>query len=495
MDGYPVDVEVAVSPGLPSFTVVGLPDASIQEARERVRAAIVAAGEEWPMQRVTVNLSPAHLQKAGSGFDLAIAIALLAARARIAPERLERVSILGELSLDGGVRPIRGVLPAAMSAARAGARTMLVPAPNAAEAALVRDLDVVPLDHLARAVRMLRGEVTIDPARRAEDDGDPDGDLDISDVRGQAETKGALEVAAAGGHNVMLIGPPGAGKTMLARRLPGILPPLSEDEAFEVTRVYSVAGLVPDGGGLIRRRPFRAPHHTASTTGVIGGGSGIPHLGEVSLAHRGILFLDEYGEFRNEVLQSLRQPLEDGNVTIVRARWAVTYPARFMLVAGSNPCPCGFAGDDLKECVCSPVRLAGYRERLTGPVMDRIDIHVKVPRLRKEELFAAPRGEPSDVTRARVIGAREAQAARWARAPFSCNADIPPRGIEDAALLDPIARGAVENAVERHTFSARAAHRLIRVARTVADLAGSECTALDHVERAIDLRVSEVDAG
>ena len=492
LEGHRVQVEVSVAQGLPAFTIVGLPDASIQEARERVRSAVTAAGEEWPMQRITVNLSPAHLRKGGSGFDLAIALGVLVARGRITQESLARTCVLGELSLDGRVRRIRGVLPATAAAARAGAHTVLVPSGNAREAALVQEVAVFGIDHLAEAVAMLRGTTTLEPATPRDDAGaDEDTSIDLQDVRGQQDAKFALEVAAAGGHNILLVGAPGGGKTMLARRLPGILPPLGDEEALEVTRVYSVAGLLPDDAGLIRTRPFRAPHHTASSAGLIGGGGETPHVGEVSLAHRGVLFMDEYGEFRTDVAQALRQPLEDGVITIVRARWTVTFPARFMLVAGSNPCPCGFFGDQRKACACTKVRRDHYRERLSGPVMDRVDIQVEVPRIEKDELFRAEMGDPTALVAKRVAEVREMQRERWGPFGFETNADIPPRDIDRLARLSDEARASVEDAIERNALTARAAHRVIRVARTLADLEGHVSVGRIQVLDAVDLRVRE----
>ncbi|HJT37839.1 MAG TPA: YifB family Mg chelatase-like AAA ATPase, partial [Actinomycetota bacterium] len=474
MDGHPVDVEVAVTQGLPAFTIVGLPDPSIQEARERVRAAIQSCGETWPLKRVTVNLSPAHLRKAGSSFDLAMALGVLVAEERIAPDRLRGVCVLGELSLDGGVRRIHGVLPAAIAASQEGARALMVPTANAAEASLVSGLDVLPVGHLAQAIAFLRGDGDLDPIVRLASVPNNETGLDLSDVRGNTIAKRALVIAAAGGHNLLMMGPPGGGKTMLARRLPGILPPMTEQESFEVTRVASVAGLLPEGGGLITTRPFRAPHHSASTTGLVGGGSGVPHPGEISLAHRGVLFLDEFAEFRRETLQALRQPLEDGIIRIVRARWAVTYPARFQLIAASNPCPCGFLGDQLKGCSCQPGAKDGYRSRLRGPVIDRIDLQCTVARIKRDELFSQPAGGTSSTIAATVAAARERQRARYRAAGLRSNAEVPPRDIHITCALVPAAQKRVEIAIERQALSARGAHRVIRVARTIADLAAED---------------------
>lgn len=489
MDGHPVDVEVAVAQGLPIFTIVGLPDPSIQEARERVRAAIQSSSETWPLKRVTVNLSPAHLRKAGSSFDLAMALGVLVAEERIEQDRLRNVCVLGELSLDGGVRRIHGVLPAAIAAAEAGARAVMVPVPNAAEAALVSGVDVLPVRHLAQAIRYLRGEGDVETANGAGPKAPVEHDVDLSDVRGNVLAKRALEIAAAGGHNLLMIGSPGGGKTMLARRLPGILPPMTEHESFEVTRVASVSGLLPDGAALITQRPFRAPHHSASMTGLIGGGSGVPHPGEVTLAHRGVLFLDEFAEFRRETLQALRQPLEDGVIRIVRARWAVTYPARFQLIAASNPCPCGYEGDERKGCSCQPGPKDSYKSRLRGPVIDRIDLQCAVDRIKRNELFTLPAGDTTDIVAKRVADTRERQRSRYGRGGPRSNADVPPRDIDKTCRLQPAARARVELSIERQGLSARGAHRVIRVARTIADLAGEESVTEGHVDDALKFRV------
>jgi magnesium chelatase family protein len=489
LDGYPVEVEVAIAQGLPAFNVVGLPDASIQESRERVRAAVVSSREEWPLQRITVNLSPAHLRKAGPGFDLAIALGVLAARGRVAQERLRELCLLGELSLDGSVRRVRGALASAIAAAGAGKRAILLPRANAAEATLVGGIEVLPVDHLSQAVGFLRGECDLDPpARRAPDPSGED-EPDLADVRGQEYPKKALEIAACGGHNLLLQGPPGGGKTMIARRLPGILPPLTHAEALEVTQIYSVAGLLPDDSGLITTRPFRAPHQSVSTVGLIGGGSSAPQPGEASLAHRGVLFMDEAAEFRRDAIQALRGPLEEGTVTIVRGGWTVSYPCRFQLVAATNPCPCGHAGDLVRRCTCLPGRLAAYAERLSGPVIDRIDLQVEVERLKKSEIFSRDPGEPSAVVRDRVIRAREVQAARLAPFGVRTNAEIPPAALEEACMLTRDAKRFIVSNVDSRGLSARGVHRVMRVGRTLADLDGSSRVDAMHVGDALNYRM------
>jgi magnesium chelatase family protein len=420
-----------------------------------------------------------------------MALGVLAAEGRIAPERLRNVCVLGELSLDGGVRRIRGVLPAAIAAAAAGTRAVMVPVSNAAEASLVRSMEVLPVRHLGQAVRFLRGECDVESWQGAAQAQDPiANDVDLSDVRGNTTAKRALEIAAAGGHNLLMVGSPGGGKTMLARRLPDILPPMTEQESFEVTRVASIAGVLAEGGSLVTRRPFRAPHHSASMTGLIGGGSGMPHPGEVTLAHRGVLFLDEFAEFRRETLQALRQPLEDGIIRIVRARWSVTYPARFQLIAASNPCPCGYDGDAVKGCSCLPGPKSTYVGRLRGPVIDRIDLQCTVARIKRKELFQLPAGETSEVVAARVAAARQRQRARYGPDGPKANADVPPRDIDKTCLLDPPARRAIELGLDKERLSARGAHRVIRVARTIADLAGCEVVLEEHIDEALTFRVS-----
>ncbi len=490
MDGYPVEVEVALSSGLPGFTLVGLPDASIQESRERVRAALLSSEEQWPLQRITVNLSPADLRKAGPGFDLAIALGVLAASGRVAQERLREMCLLGELSLDGTVRRVRGALASAMAASAAGKRAILLPKANAAEAMLVGGIDVLPVDHLAQAVRFLRGECALDPPNPGGGNGnDQQDDVDLADVRGQGNAKRALEVAAAGGHNLLMMGPPGGGKTMLARRLATILPALTRGEALEVTRIYSVAGLLPEDAGLITHRPFRAPHQSVSLAGLIGGGSLAAQPGEISLAHRGVLFLDEAAEFRRDAIQSLRGPLEEGRVTIVRGKWTVTFPARFQLIAATNPCPCGYAGDQLRSCKCMPGRLAAYSERLSGPVVDRIDLQVDVDRLTKADLFHDAPGAPSAEVRDRVVDARDLQEERLSPFGLTTNAEIPAPMLEEACALTTAAKRMVEDIVEHDGVSARGVHRIMRVGRTLADLAGAQRVDDEHIAQARQFRV------
>ncbi len=491
LEGHPVDVEVSLSQGLPSFAIVGLPDVSVQESRERVRAAIQNSSHEWPQKRITVNLSPAHLRKAGPGFDLAIALGIIAANGGVPEERLRRLCLVGELSLDGGVRRVRGALAAAFAARDNGFTAVMVPESNAPEAALVDGLTVYAVDHLARAVGFLRGETSIDRHRgtRAAIDDPEASDVDFEDVRGQDNAKTALEIAAAGGHSIMMSGTPGGGKTMLARRLPTIMPPLSDEEALEVTRIYSVAGLLPEESGLLRRRPFRAPHHTVSTSGLVGGGSAMPLPGEVSLAHRGTLFMDEASEFRRDALQALRGPIEDGVVTIVRSRFAVTFPARFQLVLATNPCACGYFGDERNACTCHPGRLSAYAERLSGPILDRIDLQVTVSRLQRGELMRADDGDPSAVMRKRVWEARAVQRARLGARGPTCNAEIPPRLLDVLCARTRDAGRELERVVDKMGLTARAAHRVLRVARTIADLQHEELVGVAHVQAAAAYKV------
>jgi magnesium chelatase family protein len=488
VDACAVNVEVDVSFGMPSFTMVGLPDASVRESRDRVKSAIRNSGFEFPPTRITVNLAPADVRKAGASFDLPIALGILAASGVVERRHVADLVLLGELSLDGSIHGTRGVLPIAAAARRDGLAGILLPASNADEAAIVGGLDVFAVGSLVDAVQALnepsptRTRTALAPMWAQ-----PSGP-DFADVRGQLLARRALEIAAAGGHNVLLVGPPGAGKTMMARRMAGILPPLTFDEALETTTVHSVAGLVPPGGGLITQRPFRAPHHTISHAALVGGGSQ-PRPGEVSLAHHGVLFLDEMLEFSRHVLEVLRQPLEEGSVTIARAARTAVFPARFMLVGAMNPCPCGFLGDGPRECRCTPQQVARYRDRLSGPLRDRLDLTVDVPAVPPDLLGAGDMGEPSASIRARVVDARARQANRYGHDGLRANAELTPALMRTHCALDRNGLRVLDVAVRRLALSARAYDRVRKVARTIADLEGSPAIAADHVAEALQYRM------
>ena len=487
LEGFAVRVEADISGGLPQFAIVGLPDSAVKEATDRVRSALKNLNFTYPVSRITINLAPSDIRKTGPVYDLPVLLSILAASEQIRPVP-EDYAFIGALSLDGAVQSVSGVLPMALCAKEAGMHHLFVPAMCAAEAAIVEGICVYPVATARDAVEHLLGTKPIPPMPLTEFvAGSAENVLDFADVRGQFEARRAMEIAAAGGHNLLLIGPPGTGKSMLAKRLPGILPPLSKEEAIETTKIYSVAGIAPENGVLFNRRPFRAPHHSVSAAGLSGGGS-MPRPGEISLAHNGVLFLDELPEFQRDALEILRQPVEDGTVTVSRVASSATFPCNIMLVAAMNPCPCGYFGHPTRQCTCNQFAIDRYLQKVSGPLLDRIDLHIEVMPVEHEDIAGDGNGEASSEILKRVIAARAVQAKRYAGTDVVCNADLPSAMLRKSCKLSPAANKILKGAFESMGLSARAYDRVLKVSRTIADLDGSDTIEAAHVSEAVQYR-------